>query len=193
MAWRVAESLDQLRDQIDKAWPNRNKASDGTIGDAAHATSDSDHNPWVKDGGMGVVTALDITHDPAHGCDCNKITAALIASRDPRIKYLIWNRRIWRSYKHHAGHPPPWTPEAYTGSNPHDHHSHLSVQPTKALYDSRKEWRIRAKPPPPQWSVTFTDKAGKRHTQVTRFPKVWVLRHPGSFGRGAVIFRKKLA
>ena len=64
MAWRVAQSLIRLRDQINLAAPTRSKASDGTIGDAAHATRDSDHNPWVKEGALGIVTAMDITHAP---------------------------------------------------------------------------------------------------------------------------------
>lgn len=71
--WRVASSLLVLRSQVDALWPGRRKDSDGTIGDANHALSDSDHNPWVKDGLMGVVTAMDITHDPAKGCDCEKM------------------------------------------------------------------------------------------------------------------------
>ncbi|HKV33547.1 MAG TPA: hypothetical protein VJP89_04485, partial [Pyrinomonadaceae bacterium] len=61
MAWRVAKSLLRLREQINELAPNRSKASDGTIGDAAHASRKSDHNPWVKDGSIGVVTAMDIT------------------------------------------------------------------------------------------------------------------------------------
>ena len=123
MSWRVARSLEQLRDGINDAYPNRSKASDGTIGDPRHQSTDSDHNPWVRDGGVGVVTALDITHDPAHGCDCNEIVAALLASRDPRIKYVIWNRTMWRSYEKPG--IPKWTPSPYRGSNAHDHHFHL--------------------------------------------------------------------
>jgi hypothetical protein len=67
MAWRPAKSLIQLRDQINQIAPNRSKASDGTIGDAAHASRASDHNPWVREGDAGVVTAIDITHDPDDG------------------------------------------------------------------------------------------------------------------------------
>lgn len=43
--WRVAKSLLVLRDQVNKMAPNRNKASDGTIGDETHQSHNSDHNP----------------------------------------------------------------------------------------------------------------------------------------------------
>src|SRR5690606_30851968 len=91
--WYVALSLETLRLQLNALFPNRSKASDGGIGDERHQTSNSDHNPHVRDkNGRPVVTARDFTHDPANGLDCNKLAAALIAHKDPRIKYLIWNR-----------------------------------------------------------------------------------------------------
>lgn len=66
MSWRLAPALVTLRDEINKRFPNRSTISDGTIGDAAHASRDSDHNPWVIDtDGVGVVTAIDITEDDA--------------------------------------------------------------------------------------------------------------------------------
>lgn len=34
---------------------------------------DSDNNPWVKNGATGVVTAIDITHDPSKGCYAIKL------------------------------------------------------------------------------------------------------------------------
>ena len=136
MAWRPARSLIRLRDQINQAAPHRSKASDGTIGDTAHAIRNSDHNPWVKDGAIGVVTAIDITQDPEDGCDAEEIVQALVHSRDPRIKYIIWNRRIISSQVR------PWTWRNYTGSNPHTKHFHLSVKSDKAFYDSTEAWQI---------------------------------------------------
>lgn len=133
MPWRLANSLETLRAQINEAAPKRSKASDGTIGDAAHASRSSDHNPWVKDGAMGVVTALDITHDPRNGVDADAIAESLKASRDPRLKYVIWNRRIWT-----PSVSTSW--RAYTGANPHDKHVHISVASTKARYDDAKPW-----------------------------------------------------
>jgi len=136
MAWRVAKSLIRLREQIDIKAPKRSKASDGTIGDAAHAASTSDHNPWVKDGPIGVVTAIDITHDPEDGCDAQQIVNALVASKDLRIKYIIWNRQIISSIV------KPWVWRPYSGKNPHSHHFHLSIQPDKSLYDSLESWHL---------------------------------------------------
>jgi len=138
--WRVAKSLLVLRDQVNLAAPNRKKTNDGTIGDAAHQTRDSDHNPWVRDGGVGVVTAMDITHDPANGCDAGMLAEAIRGSRDPRVKYLIWNRRIANHLALDGTAPWDWRP--YNGSNPHDHHVHISVNSDKSLYDSTQEWTI---------------------------------------------------
>lgn len=138
--WRVAESLETLRNQINTLCPGRNKDSDGGIGDAAHASRASDHNPWVVDAGTGVVTARDFTHDASHGCDCNKLADLLRISRDPRIKYMIWNRRICASQP--MGGQPAWAWRPYPGKNPHTKHLHISVFPDKALYDGSGPWAI---------------------------------------------------
>jgi hypothetical protein len=91
---------------------------------------------------MGIVTARDFTHDPAGGLDCNKLAAALTASGDPRIKYIIWNRRIWNAIR-------GWV--AYNGTNPHDKHLHLSVSSDPARFDSTTPWaRISAPAPEPE-------------------------------------------
>jgi len=145
--WRPAKSLDVLRAQINAAYPGRKKASDGTIGDAAHAATKSEHNPDAN----GVVRALDITHDPDRGVDCGKIIDAIVASRDPRILYVIWNRRICSSVVQ------PWKWRAYGGSNPHDKHFHLSVVDDPAVYDNESPWSIGV--------VLVTDAAPPRPTR----------------------------
>lgn len=133
--WRVAASLLVLRNQVDKAAPARSTVSDGTIGDAAHATRKSDHNPWVLDGGkQPVVTALDITHDPRNGVDCEVIADAIIRSRDPRVKYIIWDKQIIK--------PTRWEWTPYTGANPHNLHMHVSVFPSEELFDNKVPWKI---------------------------------------------------
>jgi hypothetical protein len=94
--------------------PDRNRASDGIMGDAAHQLTPSDHN-------LG--TAVDITHDPAAGCDGSVL--AELALTDDRVTYVIWNRRICSRARIAEG----WRP--YTGSNPHTHHVHISVDAAK--------------------------------------------------------------
>lgn len=147
VAWRVADSLGVLLKQINQLAPGRSKVSDGSIGDAAHQSRESDHNPWVLDPpGPNVVTARDFTHDPKNGADMAVVSEALRRSKDPRIKYCIFNGRIFSSYP--VGGVPAWTWRKYTGSNPHKTHMHLSVLPEKRLYDNLNPWQITLGPPP---------------------------------------------
>lgn len=132
MVARLAESLKQLRDEINAKYPGRNKASDGWIGDKAHSGRKSEHNPDAN----GVVRALDITHDPAHGVDTYAISEFLRQRKDPRILYIISNNRICSPDNQN------WAWRPYGGTNPHDHHNHISVRATKALYDDRSPWGI---------------------------------------------------
>lgn len=142
MSYRIAKSLDVLRDQINKAYPNRSKLSDGWIGDARHQSSSSDHNPWIKivEGGktVRIVTALDITHDPSVGLDSERLAEALVATRDPRIKYIISNRKIISG----ADGPRPWVWRTYKGANPHSKHMHLSVEDKRELFDDNSYWKF---------------------------------------------------
>lgn len=130
MTWRVALSLLVLRDQIDALYPNRNKASDGTIGDAAHQAQQSDHNPDSQ----GIVRALDITHDPQHGCDIDQISDALAAAQDLRVSYVIANRLI-------TGPDYGWIWTSYSGDDPHTGHLHLSVVST-SMADKQYAWYL---------------------------------------------------
>ncbi|WP_210206849.1 hypothetical protein [Rhodoplanes serenus] len=132
MTWRLAASLDTLRRQIDAARPARRRDWDGTIGDAAHAARTSDHNP----NSAGVVTAIDITHDPAGGVDTAALAEHLRGSRDPRIKYVISAGRIVSSTI------SPWTWRPYTGAGRHDKHVHISVMPDASAYDDARPWDL---------------------------------------------------
>jgi hypothetical protein len=138
--WLIAPSLEQLRAQLNALAPKRSTASDGGIGDAAHATRASDHNPWWVVGDQPYVTARDFTHDPAGGLDCRWLAERLEASRDQRIKYVIWNRQIMAG----AAGPSPWVWRPYAGSNPHNKHLHLSVVPD-ARSLTRVPWYLETK------------------------------------------------
>src|SRR6266508_1112076 len=136
-SFRLARSLETLRQQIDQLAPNRDKDSDGWIGDASHQAHKSEHNPDAN----GVVRALDITNDPAHGVDSQALAEQLRQSKDPRILYLISNRRIASS------EVDAWTWRHYGGQNPHDHHMHISVVEDPARYDATNPWPVHLTTP----------------------------------------------
>ena len=116
----LSKAGQQLREQIDDSFPDRDRKSDGWIGDAAHASRKSDHNP---DPSNGIVRAIDVDKD----FDSRPSTGAYLADQiricakagDKRISYVIFagkiasSKRAWR-----------WRP--YDGINKHDHHIHIS-------------------------------------------------------------------
>jgi hypothetical protein len=132
-AWRLAKALEKLRGQVNALAPRRNKASDGTIGDAAHFARTSDHVPNAD----GVVTAADLTHDPTNDCDAGAIAESLRFARDHRVKYVIWNRMIFSSLI------APWSWRPYAGANPHTKHVHISVLPEAC--DCEVRWGVETK------------------------------------------------
>ena len=138
--FRIAKSLDKLRSQINAKFPKRDKKSDGWIGDPSHQSTNSDHNPHIKGAKENIVSALDITHDPVHGCDAGKIAKSLISNKDSRIKYVISNGKIASSFT--VGKNPPWAWRTYIGKNKHNHHFHISVRALKSLYDSDTAWKF---------------------------------------------------
>jgi hypothetical protein len=100
--------------QATALWPKRKKLSDGLLPSSAHlaASPNSDHNTGL---------AVDLTHDPENGVDCAVIFENL--KEDKRVKYLIFNKKIWSREKKRLGNRP------YGGSNPHTKHLHISIEP----------------------------------------------------------------
>ena len=92
--------------------PLRKKLSDGLLPSAAHQVQnpDSDHNTGY---------AVDLTHDPKNGIDCVDIFEKL--KEDKRVKYLIFQGKIWSAEKAKQGN------RVYTGSNKHTKHLHISI------------------------------------------------------------------
>lgn len=122
MAWRVAPALNTLNDEINKAAPNRDKASDGTIGDAAHSASVSDHNPDARE----IVHARDWDEDlrvPGLSMEmiCQLLLRKARAGDLPWLKYVIYERRIWAASS-------GWVQQSYSGANAHDKHMHVSCK-----------------------------------------------------------------
>lgn len=141
MSWRAAYSLTTLRSQANQQWPLRSTASDGLIGDAAHAATASDHNPNSNN----VVCAFDLTHDPANGVNCDAIAESVRLNPHPDLKYLIWNGRIFRAYDKPG--IPKFTWAEYTGASKHAEHIHFSVGvgpdgQSQQPYDDTILWNI---------------------------------------------------
>ncbi|MFD2767178.1 peptidoglycan-binding domain-containing protein [Micromonospora eburnea] len=132
-AYHLAPVLKALRDEVDRRWPHRDRASDGWIGDAAHQATRSDHNP---DADNRSVNALDIDID---GVDPMLVVRKCIAH--PSTQYVIFDRTVWSRTRTFAA-------ARYTGSNPHDKHLHVSVSHDRALESSTVGWGIAEAPVP---------------------------------------------
>ena len=115
-----------LRDQINETWLDRDKRSDGWIGDSKHAlrTTKSDHNPRPD---TGEVCALDIDAGLSNEQGISYALAdqlRLTAKKDKRISYIIHagkicsGKSLWRWVK-------------YRGINPHHKHIHISFKPNQ--------------------------------------------------------------
>lgn len=123
MTYFLAPALVQLRAEVDKKFPHRDKSSDGWIGDASHAARPSDHNPcWSCSGrSEGIVRAIDLDISPDGRAD-KDMRAALLRNvvGDPRVYYVISNGIIYsRTYGFNA--------RQYTGTNGHFAHVHVSL------------------------------------------------------------------
>lgn len=123
--WYLAPSLKKCFTDVNSEWPLRSRASDGSVGDTAHQTRKSDHNPDPK---TGVVRAIDIT---LTGDDAYTLIAMLI--NDDRTEYVIHDGKIWSRVR-------DFKAIKYTGPNPHKHHIHLSIRHTKAAENDISTW-----------------------------------------------------
>lgn len=110
----------QLREQFDDTYPNRDRTSDGWIGDTRHSARPSDHNPDAE----GIVRAIDIDRDLSGQAKpdlmpnlADQIRHA--AKSDKRIAYIIFAGKI-------ASPRMGWRWRKYRGINAHTKHCHIS-------------------------------------------------------------------
>jgi hypothetical protein len=113
----------QLREQFDDTFPDRDRTSDGWIGDTRHSARPSDHNPDAK---TGVVRAIDVDRDVSGSAKpdlmpdiANQIRLYAKADQSKRCAYIIFEGRI-------ASPRMGWRWRKYKGSNPHNKHCHIS-------------------------------------------------------------------
>ena len=133
---KLCKAGQQLREQFDDTFPDRDRRSDGWIGDTRHASRPSDHNP---DPATGVVRATDTDRDvhksgkPDLMPDIADQLRLAAKNGEKRIAYIIFNGRI-------ASSRMGWRWRPYKGSNPHNHHCHVSF--TKAGDDDGSFFNI---------------------------------------------------
>ena len=118
---RLCAAGKQLREQIDDAFGDRDRTSDGWVGDTRHSARKSDHNPDAN----GWVRAIDVDRDlsgkpkPDIMPDLADQIRIAAKSGEKRIAYVIFDGRI-------ASPRFNWRWRKYTGSNKHNHHCHIS-------------------------------------------------------------------
>jgi len=122
----LSKAANTLRDQINETWLDRDKRSDGWIGDSKHAlrATKSDHNPRPD---TGEVCALDIDAGLSNEQGISYALAdqlRLAAKKDKRISYIIFSKKICSSKS-------LWRWVKYRGINPHDKHIHISFKPNQ--------------------------------------------------------------
>jgi hypothetical protein len=115
----------QLRLQFDDSYGDRDRRSDGWVGDLRHSARPSDHNP---DRETGIVRAIDVDRDvhksgkPDLMPDIADQIRLCAKGGDKRIAYVIFEGRI-------ASSRMGWRWRKYSGSNPHNSHCHISFTP----------------------------------------------------------------
>lgn len=109
VSYSLAHNLDVRRQKVWSCWGH--DVVVGWIGDAAHQSGCSDHNPDA----VGVVHAIDpmVTGSRAQAV----VNECLAHPGD--LQYVIHNRVIWSATVH-------WAARTYTGSDPHTNHVHVS-------------------------------------------------------------------
>lgn len=181
MTYFLAPALVKLRDQVNAKFPNRDKTSDGWIGDASHAARPSDHNPcWNCPGrSKGIVRAIDIDITPdGNPNEDLRVQVIKAAVGDPRVWYVISNGII---YSRTHG----FKPLRYTGSNPHTGHVHVSLNGANGVNPegnfNTDSWFPEPKPEPvgearlenfresrPDWDVKILDRLAPKRSDVRR-------------------------
>lgn len=134
----ITPALGAARESLNRRFPDRDKASDGWIGDAAHRGTRSGHNPdetgnpeYQDSDSLDEVRAVDLDDDLRHpGLTMHDVVRAILATPADRgrCSYLIYDRTIW-------SRSADYEPRDYTGTNPHTSHLHISGRPTNDADD----------------------------------------------------------
>lgn len=127
---QLSKALVQLREQFDDCYPERDRSSDGWLGDSRHSVRKSHHNPDNK----GWVRALDIDADLRAGKDeMHQVVEQIRLLGRKRLSYIIFDGKI-------ASAKSLWKWVAYKGVNPHRTHAHFSAK--KNQDENRDFWNV---------------------------------------------------
>lgn len=145
--WVLVPCLEALRTELDRIAPNRDRTSDGTIGDRPHQDRVSDHNddeigkvPIVDADNKHEVHALDLDADlRTPGLTMHMVIEHLLyrcrTGVENRLRYIIWNRCIWHV-------DDSWAQKPYRLADPHTRHAHLSASYATAREADTRSWRL---------------------------------------------------
>ncbi len=149
-SWILIAAGQSLFSAFNAVAPDRGRASDGSIGDVAHIKEgNSDHLP---DEDYPALRNMDADHiNEVHAIDVTtelnesdltmekcvqQILARCRSGAEKRLRYIIYNRRIWAADN-------SWREEAYHGTaDPHINHAHFSFSYVTSLEASTVSWHL---------------------------------------------------
>jgi hypothetical protein len=189
--WLLVPSLGQLRTELNRIAPNRDRSSDGTIGDSAHQSRVSDHND--DEVGRVPIRDADSKHE-VHAIDLDTdlrepnltmemvvqhVLARCRSGAEKRLRYVIYNRRIWEASN-------GWKQRSYTGDSPHTEHAHFSASYETKLEASTASWHLEDIPvaltdADKKWLAAQIDKAATSAAE-----RVWKTKWNINFEPGTV-------
>lgn len=120
----LAKSLDNLFNEIDNRWPNRDRRTDGWY---TNSRVSYGHNRNER----GLVHAIDVDDD---GIDENFIMNSIYKGGDV-LWYWIWQRKLYSRKRN-------WKPVYYDGPSPHTDHMHIEILHTVKAENYNGHWGI---------------------------------------------------
>jgi hypothetical protein len=132
--WLAAGGVSLVR-EVNKLWPERN-ALDGTVAGEGHdsRSPNSDHRPTPHTADPAIVRAIDVGENVEN--DGQAFFDMLLATQDPRIKYVLHEDKIFSSYSRPDREPWEVKPQSV------GHFSHVHVSFTNLADHDDSPWSL---------------------------------------------------